>query len=66
VKKSESGSLTNSFKACWVQDRALLFLISTEFEQNVRNSARAEYPEYPHGEKTKERFSLFHFKINWE
>lgn len=33
-----------------------------EFEQNVRNSALAEYPEYPIGRKNEREISLFIFK----
>jgi hypothetical protein len=33
-----------------------------EFEQNVRNLALAEYPEYLVRRKNERRFSLFHFK----
>lgn len=62
MKKGESASLTNSLKACWVQDKTSLFLISCEFEQNVRSIINIYIQNIHPGEKTRERFSLFSFK----
>ena len=56
----------NNSRSMLSQRYCLILFYLFEFEQNVRNTARSVYPEYPTRRQNEERFfTFFHSKTNW-